>query len=275
LLGYASGKTLMMQVFTKECVTQGLPGFEHEDRDEEHTEEEDDESVKRTAAKKTKVQARGSKDPKPDVSTAQSGADTDPPAPDTAPSSSKPTGKKTPAPRKTKAAKYIHEQFPELGPRPREGTKARTKWEKKVTAASLQKMQIEKQIRAEVEAEVTEKIVARAKAHLERTAQTSLDNAMELDEEPASGAPASEPTDSAPPTKGKDKARESEQPGSTPLAFTPLQTTFIQMIGNGSMTVEAAQQALQSMNEPPLPASVLPDSNAPQASGSASGMFLS
>ncbi|QRW09684.1 hypothetical protein RhiLY_08683 [Ceratobasidium sp. AG-Ba] len=55
---------------------------------------------------------------------------------------------------KAKPEKFIHPDFPELGPRPREGTKARQKWEKKAMGRSLAKTEMEQKIKDDVRHEI-------------------------------------------------------------------------------------------------------------------------
>ncbi|KAG9093689.1 hypothetical protein FRC06_011413 [Ceratobasidium sp. 370] len=61
LLGYAEGKKLMMQVFTQECITHNMPGFEWEDKEEEGSDEED--VKRRRKPRATKAPARSRKVP--------------------------------------------------------------------------------------------------------------------------------------------------------------------------------------------------------------------
>ncbi|QRV82317.1 SNF2 family amino-terminal protein [Ceratobasidium sp. AG-Ba] len=187
LLGYADGKKLMMQVFTQTCQTRGLPGFEHEEEaDEQDLEEEEDSAPKKHARSSKKVQeiskrpstsASGSVDkgkkpvvpsgslsdggratPSSDADNGGGGEDDDD---DDGPPPSKKVKLAVPKPSragkgkaKAKPEKFIHPDFPELGPRPREGTKARQKWEKKAMGRSLAKTEMEQKIKDDVQHEI-------------------------------------------------------------------------------------------------------------------------
>jgi hypothetical protein len=96
----------MMQVFTQECITRGLPGFEHEDLDPEESAEENE------PARATKVKARGRKASSTAAGSSVPPSDSEDPQPAPGPSEKKKRG--------SRAAKP-HEEFPELGKPPRAG----------------------------------------------------------------------------------------------------------------------------------------------------------
>ncbi|KAG9086419.1 hypothetical protein FS749_003661 [Ceratobasidium sp. UAMH 11750] len=194
LLGYADGKRLMMQVFTQECVTRGRPGFEHEDREEEDDEGSDTETGSKKAPRKTKVVGRARKEnentPDPDEPADLNLADdklADDKLADDKPADDKPAttkGKRknagaTPKAKKSKAEPYIHPDHPELGARPREGTQARDRWDKRLAKAELKNALVANQIQRDVEDKIRDRVQKEVIAKFELRMRESLRAAKE------------------------------------------------------------------------------------------------
>ncbi|KAG8719890.1 hypothetical protein FRC08_001754 [Ceratobasidium sp. 394] len=281
LLGYADGKRLMMQVFTQECVTRGRPGFEHEDREEEDDEGSDTETGSKKAPRKTKVVGRAAKETgdtaDPDETPNPDPADDD--LADDKPATTKAKRKNAgaaPKAKKSKPEPYIHPDHPDLGARPKEGTQARERWDKRLAKAELKKALVANQIQRDVEDKIRQQVQKDVIAKFEDRMRESIRAAKQKAAVPSTNVvpmDTAEPDDATTVDKGKGKAAENRA-ADEPPSLTAVQSTVLSMLCGGMISVEQAQRTLEAQNHPPIPVCYLPPSSTPEASGSGSGSHV-
>ncbi|KAF8597151.1 hypothetical protein BDV93DRAFT_562595 [Ceratobasidium sp. AG-I] len=260
LQGYATGKLLMMQVFTQECETRGMPGFDDDLADDDNDEGDEDDDGPPKKRKPSKLDSRKNKpkaSPAPDAAEVDQNAESsaaaasasktsgkrkadDPDGPHPAPTA--PTGPKARASRK----KVPHPLFPDLGVRPRAGSKDAARWDRDI-ANALEEKRL-KDVAAADERAAQEK---RLKALGENS--TPSEESTEQVQDKGKGKK---------PDKGKGKGKvtaTSNESASPQLDSEPtqMQTNLLQRISSGLVTLHDAQSALAAMGEPSIPADVL------------------
>jgi hypothetical protein len=177
-----------------------------------------------------------------------------------------------------KKAREHHPDFPELGPIPREQTKAREKFDKRVAKLQAQRVLVSDQavgdIQAQVEDEVRPLVLGLVSeptgpqteeptpaGHLLATAST-VSELKSTDHYPASIAGDDETTlavTSAP------------VPTHRASNLTGMQAVMLAQIHSRAITVEEAQAALVAMNKSPLPDDMIPGDSASEGNFSGPG----
>lgn len=249
LQGYATGKKLMMQVFTQECETRGKPGFELDSDDDV-----DGDTVP-TKRAPSKLDPRKNKTETPDngggaeeTSTSKSKSSG---AVDAAVESSKtvPTASK----RKPRAsrARQPHPLMPNEPLRPKAGTRKAAEWDRRL-ALAIQENE------------------ARGAAAITAPADATAAHAKG----PVATAKAKR--------KGKGKGKEDEHEDEheqvpTPTATLPesrlssMQLAMLEKLLAGSLPLDSAQSALAMLGETSIPMDVLIANGLGQVAPSGSG----
>lgn len=288
-----------MQVFTQACQTRGLPGFEHEEYEPDEPEDEEDDPPKSPPKTNRKARALANTKagdlekpaeapaeddtagsaPPGNIQVLLAPIKTDPPLAfhtESVNSKADKAGKSSTAKKpKPKADKYFHPDFPEIGPRPGDGTKSRATWEKRVIRLSLEKAKLDMELKAQVDHQVSQ-ILGQVKARAE---QLQIDQDVSRK---ASNQATELPRSLSSTTKDKGKASAvATEPGlkakSTEVkqTFTQTQLAMIALVSSGQLGIESAQITLANLGEPGIPSDCFQRETLPVASGSGSGKHKS